>query len=78
MQPDTVVSPVRCIARQGTESQTPLNWDWVEASVWTERMLAALGNGVKGGKWFSLIDINYAGQMHSSRNEGFSPCMKPG
>ena len=21
-----------------------------------ERMLAALGNGVKGGKWFSLID----------------------
>lgn len=31
-------------------------WDWVEASVWTDRMLAALGNGVKGGKWFSLID----------------------
>jgi RNA-directed DNA polymerase len=24
--------------------------------VWTERMLAALENGVKGGKWFSLID----------------------
>ena len=59
MQPDTVVPPVRCIARQGTESQTPLNWDWVEASVWTERMLAALGNGVKGGKWFSLIDKVY-------------------
>lgn len=31
-------------------------WNWVEASVWTERMLAALENGVKGGKWFSLID----------------------
>ncbi len=59
MQPDTVVPPVRCIARQGTESQPPLNWDWVEASVWTERMLAALGNGVKGGKWFSLIDKVY-------------------
>jgi RNA-directed DNA polymerase len=28
----------------------------VEASIWTERMLAALENGVKGGKWFSLID----------------------
>jgi hypothetical protein len=26
----------------------------VEASIWTERMLAALENGVKGGKWFSL------------------------
>jgi len=23
----------------------------VEASIWTERMLAALENGVKGGKW---------------------------
>jgi RNA-directed DNA polymerase len=28
----------------------------VEASIWTDRMLAALENGVKGGKWFSLID----------------------
>lgn len=32
------------------------DWSWVEATVWTPRMLAALGNGVKGGKWFSLID----------------------
>jgi len=32
------------------------DWSWVEASVWTERMLAALDNGVKGGKWFSLMD----------------------
>lgn len=34
-------------------------WSWVEASVWNERMLAALDNGVKGGKWFSLIDKVY-------------------
>ena len=27
--------------------------------VWTERMLAALVNGVKGGKWYSLIDKVY-------------------
>jgi RNA-directed DNA polymerase len=27
-----------------------------EPCVWTERMLAALERGVKGGKWFSLID----------------------
>ena len=33
---------------------------WIEASVWSERMLAALDNGVKGGKWFSLIDKVYA------------------
>lgn len=32
----------------------------VESSVWTERMLAALVNGVKGGKWFSLMDKIYA------------------
>ncbi len=31
-------------------------WSWVEPSVWTERMLTALEVGVKGGKWFSLID----------------------
>lgn len=42
-------------AKQGSDA-TPQKWGWVEASVWTERMLAALGNGVRGGKWFSLID----------------------
>jgi len=31
-------------------------WSWVEAAVWTERMVSALVNGVKGGRWFSLID----------------------
>jgi len=35
-------------------------WKWVEPSVWTERMLTALEKGVKGGKWFSLIDKVYA------------------
>ena len=29
---------------------------WAEPTVWTERMLTALIEGVKGGKWFSLID----------------------
>jgi RNA-directed DNA polymerase len=31
-------------------------WPWVEPNVWTERMLTALENGVKGGKWYSLMD----------------------
>ena len=39
------VSPVPATAKQGTETGS-----WVEASIWTERMLAALENGVKGGK----------------------------
>ena len=34
-------------------------WSWVEPSAWTDRMLTALENGVKGGKWFSLIDKVY-------------------
>jgi len=29
---------------------------WLKAKAWTDRMLAALVNGVKGNKWFSLID----------------------
>ena len=33
--------------------------DWVERSVWTDRMLEALEQGVKGGVWFSLIDKVY-------------------
>ena len=48
--------PVR--ATQGAETQGR-DWSWVEAEVWSERMLAALENGVKGGKWFSLIDKVY-------------------
>lgn len=36
------------------ETREPL--DWVERIVWTERMLAALEKGVKGGQWYSLID----------------------
>ena len=31
-------------------------WRFAEAGVWTDNMLNALDNGVKGGKWFSLID----------------------
>jgi RNA-directed DNA polymerase len=33
---------------------------WVEAAVWTERMLTALEEGVKGGVWFRLIDKVYS------------------
>lgn len=35
-------------------------WAWVEPAVWTARMLQALVNGVKGGKWFSLMDKVYS------------------
>ena len=40
--------------KQGGEIHA--RWAWVEPEVWTEPMLKALEEGVKGGKWFSLID----------------------
>lgn len=38
---------------------TPAQWAWVDRTIWSERMLAALDNGVKGNIWFSLIDKVY-------------------
>lgn len=50
--------------QQAGETQNPeairARWNWVEAEVWTERMLTALEQGVKGSKWFRLIDKVYA------------------
>lgn len=48
-------------ARQAEDIRA--RWAWVEPSVWTDRMLAALEDGVKGGKWFSLVD-----KVHSVEN----------
>ena len=47
---EEVVSQVSAMTNPETEAHGPLTWGWVETGVWTERMLAALGNGVKGGK----------------------------
>lgn len=44
-------------AKQGAEAA---GIPGVEASIWTERMVSALVNGVEGGKWFSLMDKIYA------------------
>ncbi len=42
-------------ARRGGEAQS----NWVEPNAWTNPMLKALSNGVKGGKWYSLMDKLY-------------------
>lgn len=47
-------------ARRAGETQP--QWGWVEESVWTERMLTALEQGVKGGRWYSLMDKVYREQ----------------
>lgn len=49
---------VSTTTKQAGEIQA--RWDWVEPSVWTERMLTALEEGVKGGKWYSLMDKVYS------------------
>ena len=46
-------------ARAKQTEPTPSARDWVDRTVWTERLLAALDNGVKGNQWFSLIDKVY-------------------
>jgi RNA-directed DNA polymerase len=60
-QSESEASAVPARARQGAQSHGR-DWAWVEATVWNERMLAGLENGVKGGKWFSLIDKVYRKQ----------------
>ena len=47
-------------AEQAIRGAEARDWSWVEASVWTERMVSALGNGVTGGRWYSLMDKVYA------------------
>jgi RNA-directed DNA polymerase len=46
-------------ARQTPRQADPTvghRWPWAEPAVWTPRMLTALEQGVKGGKWYSLMD----------------------
>ncbi len=48
-------------AKQAEEAERHRDrWGWVEPVVWTDRMLAALEAGVKGGRWYSLLDKVYA------------------
>src|SRR5260370_16752099 len=47
-------------AKQAREAEERRRrWSWVEPAVWTDRMLASLETGVKGGQWYSLMDKVY-------------------
>src|SRR5687767_487447 len=50
-------------------------WPWVERSVWTDRMLEALEKGVKGNKWFSLMDKVY---REENLTQAFYACWRNG
>jgi RNA-directed DNA polymerase len=56
MAKSTEAKPVAVSATAKRTGKTLPRWDWVEPTVWTERMLTALEEGVKGGTWYSLID----------------------
>lgn len=52
--------PAQVTAGSTQAGDVRARWGWAEASVWTDRMLTALEQGVKGGVWFSLVDKVYA------------------
>jgi RNA-directed DNA polymerase len=52
----TEQNPSAVPAKAPQEGEIRARWAWVEAAVWTERMLATLETGIEGGKWFRLID----------------------
>jgi RNA-directed DNA polymerase len=56
MTKPTENKPEAVPARAIRDGETLLRWRWVEPRVWTGRMLTALEAGVKGEKWFSLIE----------------------
>ncbi len=54
--PQTEAEPAAVTETPKQAGERRARWAWTEASVWTERMLTALEEGVKGGKWFSVMD----------------------
>ena len=56
MAKTTEFPPVAVLAKAKRTGEAQRPWHWVEPTVWTARMLTALEQGVKGGKWFSVID----------------------
>jgi len=61
VKPEPKEAPSAQVSLGATQAEETIRsrWPWVEPTVWTERMLTALENGVKGGVWFSLIDKVY-------------------
>ena len=56
--PETKPPPVPARANQGGDA--PRHPAGAEPAVWTERMLTALERGMKGNRWFALMDKIYA------------------
>lgn len=58
--PTTDLTPAHVPREASPAGEIRDRWSWVEPCVWTDRMLTALEQGVRGGRWFSLVDKVYA------------------
>lgn len=59
-------------------SNRPVDWAWVDRSIWTERMLAALEDGVRGGMARCLLRCCGASHLDQSPASGEPiPMRKP-
>ena len=64
-------------AKQASEIRA--RWAWTEPRAWTDRMLSALETGVKGERWFSLIDKVYRpGNLESAARKVMANKGAPG
>ena len=50
----------QCRSRLPPPESLPRSATWANPCVWTERMLTTLEQGVRGGRWHTLIDKVYA------------------
>ena len=58
---DTQTShPAAVSERTSLAGAVRARWAWTAPEVWTARMLTALTEGVRGGRWFTLMDKVYA------------------
>jgi RNA-directed DNA polymerase len=58
--PSAPVPAARQRERTKPAEDVRLRWSWTEPTVWTNRMLTALEQGVKGGQWHALVDKVYS------------------
>lgn len=52
--------PARVPTQAQQAGDVRARWAWAEATVWTDRMLAALESGANNGVWFRLMDKVFA------------------
>ena len=72
MQEHRTSVPAKASQVREVDPTVRARWVWVEALVWTDRMLTALEQGVQGDVWFTLINRTLRGWFeyfkHSHRS----------